>query len=284
MRGFSTLFFIFPSLFLIGYFIFVCIGFNTLITFTNSAGLLSFNFVGLENYAQQLYDAVFGLSFVNTLILAGVFIPTIILLGLFLAVLLDQKIRGKLLFRTIYLIPFAFPSVVTATLWVWMYYPDGPLNALFRAVGLNYFVTNWLGNPDVVLYSILIAVIWQLLGYIVLVLYSGIVSIPLSQKCAAEIDGAKGFRIYRRIIIPQMGKILLTAYAFCILYIIPIFDMPYILTRGGPGQSSYTLGIYMYKQSFMVSRYAYGAAIANSLFAIMILFMIPYFYFTMKRR
>jgi len=277
--NYTYLLFLLLPLVLVGYFVYVCIGFNFLISLTDStSGTLSFNFIGWKNYADLLTDSLFITSFINVLKMILVFIPTIISLGLFLAILLDQNIKGKLFFRTIYLLPFALPSVVTGTLWTWMYYPEGPVNAILKAVGLNLIVRDWLGDPNVVLYSIIIALIWQLLGYVVLILYSGIISLPISQRRAAEVDGAKGFKLYWYIIIPQIKGPLLMAYSFCVLYIVPLFDIPYVLTRGGPGTVSYTLAIYMYKQSFMISRFSYGAAIAAYLFIMMILLMVPYFY------
>jgi len=267
------------------FFIYVLIGWNFLISFTESRGLsISMNFVGFEQYFKAFRDPVFWTSLRNNLILIAVFIPSCILLGLLLAVMLDI-VGGRLegVFRTIFLAPFALSFVVTASMWAWMYnYSYGVINTLLKATGLST-VINWLGDPNIAIYSIIIALIWQFSGYASLVILAGIKSIPVSQINAARIDGASTINLYLKIIIPQIKPWIFSVFVVLMVFTLKAFDLIFVLTNGGPGVSTYVLALLMYRRAFFETDFPYGAALASILFILAMGVVIPYLWRSMRR-
>jgi len=267
------------------FFIYVLIGWNILISFTESRGLsISMNFVGFEQYFKAFRDPVFWTSLRNNLILIAVFIPSCILLGLLLAVMLDI-VGGRLegIFRTIFLAPFALSFVVTASMWAWMYnYSYGVINTLLKATGLSTAV-NWLGDPNIAIYSIIIALIWQFSGYASLVILAGIKSIPVSQINAARIDGASTINLYLKIIIPQIKPWIFSVFVVLMVFTLKAFDLIFVLTNGGPGVSTYVLALLMYRRAFFETDFPYGAALASILFILAMGVVIPYLWRSMRR-
>jgi glucose/mannose transport system permease protein len=257
------------------------------VSFSNWKGLApNYNIVGFANYAYIFSQQEFWVSLQNNLILILLFVPSSILLGLFLAVLLDNKVRGEGVFRTLYLLPFALSFVITASLWSWMYNVRiGVVNTLLKQAGLGFLQLDWIGNPDIAMYSIILALVWQFSGYTMLIFLAGIKSIPESQVMAAEVDGARGFSIYRRVIIPQLKSSVLATFVVLMVFALKAFDFIYILTGGGPaGYSTSVLPLYMFKETFARDHYAYGAAVASVLFVLVLIVAVPYLYFSFRRR
>jgi glucose/mannose transport system permease protein len=263
----------------------MAIGWNAIVSISDWKGLTeSYNLKGFQQYRKLLNDPIFWISLKNNLFLF-LFIPCSIGLGLFLAMMLDQKIRGEGVFRNIYLLPFALSFVVTATLWAWMYAPsNGVLNSLLRSLGLGSLASRWHTSESTVMWSILIAFLWQFSGYAMIILLAGMKSIPESQLWAARLDGASGFGLYRRVVIPQLKFSFLSAFVILMLYALKAFDFIWVLTSGGPGYSSYVLPVMMYKKTFESMRFAYGSAIANMLLAIVLVIVVPYLYWSYRRK
>jgi glucose/mannose transport system permease protein len=285
-EGTVALLVLLPSIALVGYFVYASIGWNVLVSFTNWDHLKpSYTIIGFKQYVSLFQDPVFWLSLENNLILILLFVPSSIALGLLLAVLLDNKVRGEGGFRTIYLLPFALSFVITGSLWAWMYNPtNGVINTLLRDVGLGFWTPMWAGDSSLAMYCIVIALIWQFSGYTMLLFLAGIKSIPESQVMAAEVDGARGFRLYGRIIIPQLKSSVLATFVIMMVFALKAFDFIYVLTGGGPGRSTYVLAYEMYETTFALDHWAYGAAIATVLFIIVMIIVVPYLYLSSRRR
>jgi glucose/mannose transport system permease protein len=199
------------------------------------------------------------------------------LIGLILAILLDQKIKGEGIFRTIYLLPFALSFVVTAALWAWMYSPrDGMINVLLDTLGLGFMKSGWITDSHVVMYCIIIALIWQFAGYSAIIFLAGIRAIPGSQIRAAKVDGASAFTLYRRIVVPQLKGSFVTAFIIFMCFALKAFDFIWVLNRGGPGYSSHILGVTMYKETFGLDRFAYGAAYATIILLLSLIIVVPF--------
>lgn len=269
---------------LVLYFVYGGLLWNTWVSFTNWRGLTpNYAFWGVANYTRLLGNTVFLISLKNTLILF-LTIPLCILVGFFVAVLLDQNLRGSGLARNLILIPYALSFVVTGTIWAWMYNPSkGGINTILQQLGFKQWQPMWHTSQDTVLYSIILALVWQFSGYAALVLFAGIRSIPEVQIRAALLEGASRMRIYRRIIIPQLRGAITTVAVVIMMYALRAFDFIWVLTGGGPGYASYTLSIMMYKEAFQATRFAYAAAIANVLLAISVALIVPYLYLTHRR-
>jgi glucose/mannose transport system permease protein len=281
----NTLLIFLPSLVLVGYFVYASIGWNVIVSLSDWKGLRpSYNIVGVAQYVSLTHDPVFWISFENNLLLIALFVPGSLLLGLFLAVLLNAKVRAESTFRTVYLLPFALSFVITASLWAWMYNPSiGVINTLLEKAGLGFLRSGWSTDSSVAMYSIILALIWQFSGYTMLVFLAGIRSIPESQIMAATVDGASSLVLYRRIIIPQLRFSALAAFVVLMVFALKAFDFIFILTGGGPGYSTYVLPLMMYSETFSMTHFAYGAAIATILFAVVMVVVVPYLYMTSRK-
>lgn len=281
----NTLLVFLPSLILVGYFVYASIGWNAIVSLSDWKGLRpSYNIVGLSQYAYLSHDPVFWTSLENNLLLISLFVPGSLFLGLFLAILLDAKVRAENTFRTIYLLPFALSFVITAALWAWMYNPSiGVINTLFEKIGLGFLKSGWTTDSSIAMYSVILALIWQFSGYTMLVFLAGIRSIPESQIMAARVDGASSLNLYKRIVIPQLKFSALAAFVVLMVFALKAFDFIFILTGGGPGYSTYVLPLMMYRETFSMTHFAYGAAIATLLFVIVMMVVVPYLYMSSRR-
>jgi glucose/mannose transport system permease protein len=289
-EGTTALFFLLPSIALVGYFVYVTIGWNVIVSLSAWLELRpDYNFVGLSNYAYIFSQSTFWISLENNLLLILLFVPSSILLGLLLAILLNSKLKVEGVFRTVYLLPFSLSFVITASLWAWMYNPGPPtgvINSLLNRVGLSFLKNiTWTNNSSLALYCVIIALVWQFSGYTMLIFLAGIKSIPESQVMAAEVDGASGSRLYTRIIIPQLKSSALAAFVILMVFALKAFDFIFVLTGGGPaGTSTYVLPLLMYKTTFGQDFYAYGAAVATVLFVLVMIIVIPYLYMAFRRK
>jgi glucose/mannose transport system permease protein len=158
------------------------------------------------------------------------------------------------------------------------------MNTLLSGIGLGPWTPNWIGDPRIAIYSVILALTWQFSGYTMLLFLAGIRSIPESQVMAAEVDGAGGFRLYRRIIIPQLKSSVLATFVIMMVFALKSFDFIYVLTGGGPGESTYVLAYQMYEVTFASDHWAYGAAIGTVLFIIVMIIVVPYLYLSSRRR
>lgn len=281
----ATLLVFLPSLILVGYFVYASIGWNVIVSLSDWRGLRpSYNIVGVFQYESLFHDPVFWISLENNLLLISLFVPGSLLLGLFLAILLNAKVRAESTFRTIYLLPFALSFVITAALWAWMYNPSiGVINSLFARIGLGFLESGWVTDSSIAMYSIVLALIWQFSGYTMLVFLAGIRSIPESQMMAARVDGASSVKLYRHIVIPQLKFPALAAFVVLMVFALKAFDFIFILTGGGPGYSTYVLPLLMYRETFSMTHFAYGAAIATLLFAVVMAVVVPYLHASSRR-
>ncbi len=282
----QTLIVVLPILLLIFFFFYYCVGWNVFISFTDWKGFIpSRNLVGIRNYQKLFTDSIFWISLKNNLLLILIFVPGVVLLGLLFAILLDQKVKAENFFRTVYLLPFAMSFVVTATLWTWMYSPkEGTINVLLDRLGLEALGSGWITEPGIVMYCIIAALIWQFAGYSVIIFLGGIRSIPDAQTEAARMDGASSLTLYTRIIIPQLRGSFLTAVIVFMCFALKAFDFIWVLNKGGPGYSSHILGVAMYKETFVLDKYAYGAAYSSIIFLLSVAIVLPILYQIHGRR
>jgi multiple sugar transport system permease protein len=218
-------------------------------------------FVGLENYRFLLKDQRFWNALSNTVYFTGVSVFLELLLGLGVAVLLDRTFKAKGLMRSIVLIPWAIPTVVTAKMWEWMYNSDfGVFNYVLGAS------INWLGSPFLALNAAVLMDVWKTTPFVSLLLLAGLQSIPRDLYQAARIDGASDWTIFRRISLPLLKPVLLVVIIFRTLDAFRVFDAIYVLTGGGPANTTETVSIYAYKVLFQTLQFGYGSSIAVAVF------------------
>ncbi|MDD3656792.1 MAG: sugar ABC transporter permease [Atribacterota bacterium] len=269
---------ILPGLIIIFIFYYIFTGWNFIISLTDWEGFIpSYNIIGLKNYIQLFHDSLFWISLKNNILLIVLFVPGVIIIGLLMAILLDQNVKGEGIFRSIYLLPFSLSFVVTATLWSWMYSPrDGIINFILQKMNLESFQQGWITSPQLVMYCIIIALIWQFAGYSCIIFLAGIRSIPQTQIAAARVDGASNITIYRRIILPQLKASFITSFIVFMCFALKAFDFIWVLNRGGPGYSSHILGITMFKETFSFDRFAYGASYSTIILLLSMVIVIPF--------
>jgi ABC-type sugar transport system permease subunit len=227
-------------------------------------------FIGLANYIQLLTkDKIFLKALGNTtlFVLLGMGIgPT---LGLLTALMLNQKVRFRTLFRTAYFLPVMTSLVVVATIWRILYNKQGLLNMIL--VGLGMSPIGWLSDPNWALFSIVIASVWQGFGFETVIFLAALQGIPQELYEAAMIDGANNFQRFGYITIPSLRSVIVFVYIYGIIGSYQVFDQVFVMTSGGPVYSTTTIVHYLYTR-FQDLRLGYSSAIAYILFLILVIF------------
>ncbi len=279
-RKMQILLFILPAIVLVGLFVYGFTAYTIQVSLTSWRDIgFGGTFVGLKNYIRLFTtDRVFKISMINTLKLTAIFIGVTIPLGLLLAVLLDLKIKGKSIYRLIFLLPLSFSFVASASMWTWMFSPNiGSINAFLRVLGMEALTQPWITSEKQAIVCIAIAYIWQFSGFSTLVYYAGISGVPPEISEAAKIDGATTFQRYTKVIIPMQRPATLTVLMILLMYSLRVFDLVWLMTGGGPGTSSEILSTFMYRTAFSRNRFGYGASIGTIMFVLSMIIVIPFF-------
>ena len=223
----------------------------------------SMDFIGLDNYLVLLGDPAFWSALRNNLIWAVVGTAAPIVIGLPLAIILWSGARFRLAFRAMYFLPVILPSVVIGIIWGWIYNPIfGPLNSLLEAVGLGDLARGWLGDPSTALLAVLVAAVWATFGMIVVFFLAGLQGIDTNLIDAARVDGANAWQRTRHVILPGIAPIFTFVLTITLVGAFSVFDIVYVMTRGGPGTATEVLAGYSYKMAFSRNFAGYGAAIS----------------------
>ncbi len=250
-----------PGLFLFVFAILAPICLSVYYGFTDYSGMGSYNFIGLENYKNLFHDAAFGTALRNSLLLAIGFIFIQHPLAIIVAAVLDKLGgKGENFFRCVYFIPNVISVAVIAYLWKFIYNPDfGLLNNIIKAFGGKGDI-NWL-RYDMAIWSVLIVLIWHGFGWGMLIYYTGIKNIDPVLYEAAEIDGANKVQTFLRITLPQMKPVIQVNVTMAVISALKQMETVYLLTNGGPGNSTQFAANYLYQQAFKAYKYGYGNAI-----------------------
>jgi raffinose/stachyose/melibiose transport system permease protein len=222
-------------------------------------------FVNIKNYLNLFQDVNknFYPSALHSLILAGLSVFIQLPLSLTLALLLNAGIKGEKTYRTIYFIPVIISTVIIGELWKKIYHPTyGILNVFLNVIGAGSLAKEWLGSTQTALFAAFIPMIWQYIGYHMLLMYTSAKAISRDIYEAALVDGASGVTIAFRITIPQMIPMLKACTIFAIIGSLKSFDLIYILTKGGPMGATEVPSTLMYNEIFTRYAYGYGSAIA----------------------
>jgi multiple sugar transport system permease protein len=219
-------------------------------------------FVGAENYLRLLADARFWNALANTAYFTAVSVALELGLGLAVALLLRRAFRGRALVYAVVLIPWAVPTVVTARMWEWMYNADyGVINYILGVP------INWLGSPGWAMHAAILMDVWKSTPFVALLLLAGLQSIPAELYHAASVDGASRWTMFRRLTLPQLAPLMLVVLILRTIDAFRVFDAIYVLTGGGPANSTETLSIYAYKVLFQTLEFGYGSTLAVTVLA-----------------
>ena len=244
--------YILPMIVLSFVLVYYCIINTVVVSLTDWDGMTDvFHFVALKNYIKMFKDHVFWTSVVNNLIffVGTVFIQA--LLGFVLAVLLKKKLPGSNVFKAIYFMPIAMAtSIITAIFRIIMDPTNGALNQFLRAIHLNGFAVNWLGDPKIALVSVIIVNIFQWMGFSMITYYAGLMSLPDDVYEAAKIDGAGFWRTTFSVTLPMLKGTTNVLIILGIVGSLKTFDIVKLLTGGGPGRSTTVMNTYLYEKAF----------------------------------
>ncbi|MCZ8280417.1 MAG: carbohydrate ABC transporter permease [Alphaproteobacteria bacterium] len=218
-------------------------------------------FVGLDNYVFVLQDPLFWESFSQALIWTGWSTVLQALIGVGLAMLLHQPLKGMNAFRGLLLFPYIVPTVVIALNWRWLFNSEiGIVNHLLMSAGIIDDRIAWLSTPTMAMASAILLNVWKYTPFVVIVVLARLQTIPTELYDAAKVDGAGPFRRFRDITLPQLAEVLAVVIVFRTIWTFNKFEEIYLLTRGGPGTSTYNLALYAFDQSIANLRMGVGAA------------------------
>ncbi|PPA69147.1 carbohydrate ABC transporter permease [Jeotgalibacillus proteolyticus] len=230
-------------------------------------GFSDMEFIGLANFREALGDPIFWQSLKNNLYVVAASVFGQVPIALFFALLLNRKLKGGKIFRTIGFMPVVISTVIISLVWGMMYNSrNGLFNQLLGAVGLESWAQNWLGDPKWAMISVCITIIWQFIGLYLIIFLAGLQNIPDELYEAAEIDGASGFKKTLNITLPMMKETIIVAVILCISGSLRTFDLIYVMTSGGPGHSTEVLAMYMFDQTFSSTRFGYGSTLSIFIF------------------
>jgi multiple sugar transport system permease protein len=227
--------------------------------------ILSFHeqrFIGLDNFAFLLTDARFWAALGHTLYFAAVAVSTELVLGLGCALLLNASFKGRGIVRAAVLVPWAIPTVVSAQLWAHLFNPEGGLlPALLPGKDINF-----LGTPGYAMHAAILVDVWKTTPFVTLLLLAGLQTLPKDVYAAARIDGASRARIFWSITLPLLRPTIAVTLVFRALDALRVFDAVYVLTGGGPANTTETLSIYAYKTLMRSGDFGYGSTLAVATF------------------
>ena len=248
-------------------------------SFTNWNGFNpNYDFVGFANFAKILTDRLFLNAIINTTIwmVAAILVPT--LLGLGLALLIDRSVPGSTIFKSVFYLPICLSAVVVGQIWIWIYQSDwGLLNTVIEMVSGHKLQLAWLASPDTALGSVIAAWSWQQTGLSMVIYLAGLTSIPDDLLEVCEIEGASSWQRIRLVVIPLLTPATIVVIALSVINSLKGFDILYIMTGGGPFNTSDTLAMHMYNESFKKYYMGYGSAISVVLFLIALTIICIYF-------
>jgi len=267
-RTYAGYFFVSPAALLIVVFSIVAIVVSFYISFFQWDILSDKHpFVGLANYRQALGgDNLFWIALGNTAYYVVFVVPGITVLGFGLALIANEALFGRAIFRTIYFLPSITPMVVIALIWIWLYTPDGLLNTILGALGLPQ--PNWLSDPNTAMPAIIVMSIWQAVGYYTAIYMAGLADIPQDFYDAAKVDGANRLQEVRHITIPLLRNVTIFVTVTLAIAAFQMFTQVYVMTQGGPVNATETMQAIIYKNAFRYFKMGYASAISWLLFLV----------------
>ena len=219
--------------------------------------------VGLGNYIEAATDPKYWPALWHNVIYAVGTVAGKILLGLGLALVLNSGLRGRVIFRTLLFIPVVMSFVVIGILWTWIYaYSNGLLNTILDAVGLSLLKKDWLGDPKVALLAVMGVDVWKWFGFHMVLFLAGLQSIPAEMYEAARIDGANRWQLFRYMTLPLLAPITVVNVVLAASGAFNVFDVVYVMTQGGPANSSEVAMTYVYRVGFNFYQFGYASALS----------------------
>lgn len=282
LRPFKALFFILPAF--IFYILFLVIPIIQTVQFSlfewdGASPVMTF--IGIDNYIRMLHDEIFWKALGHNLFWIAFTISIPVFLGLILALLVRSRgIRGALIFRVTYFMPVIVSLVAVGIVWNWMYHPSfGIINTMLQKIGLSKLALDWLGNEHTVMLSLVTAGSWTYYGFCMVIFMAALQGIDKSYYEVAKLEGASVLQTFFQITIPLMKSTITLLVINSLIGSFKVFDIIYLMTKGGPYHSSEVIATYMFDSAFRLNEVGYGAAISISLAIIIALCSIIYIRF-----
>jgi len=273
-----------PSFAVILVFVYGFILWTIYLSFTHSRMLPVYQITGFDSYERLFGQPSWWMALKNIAIFGILYVGICMALGLALAILLDQKIRIEGVLRPIYLYPMAVSFIVTGTAWKWFLNPGTGLEKTMQDWGWTSFHFDWLVNADMAIYTIVIAGVWQAAGFCMAMFLAGLRGIDGEILKAAQIDGASTYATYRRIVIPALRPVFLSAFIVLTHMAIKSYDLVIALTGGGPGNATELPSTFMYSYTFTRNQMSVGAASAVIMLMTVAAIIVPYLYSELRER
>lgn len=298
-----------PSVIAIAIFVYGFIAWTGYVSLSAWNGITpDYTFVGLENYRTLFNTGRFQTDLRNTIIFTLFFVTLTLFAGLALALMVDARVRGESIFRSIYLFPMALSFIVTGVAMAWLFTPGNykggdptGINILLHNLGLNFFQSGWITDASiwpnggwypewsktrigisVALLPVILAATWQMSGFTMAMYLAGLRSIPDEIREAARVDGANEWQLLRHIIMPQLTPVTLSAVIVLGHVSLKAFDLIMTMTGGGPGNATEVLSVLMYEITFKANKVAEGSAVAMVMLIAVAVLIIPYLWSNMR--
>jgi glucose/mannose transport system permease protein len=255
-----------------------CMLWTVRLSFTSSKLLPTLDFVGLEQYERLLGNARFLISVQNVVIFGALFLIGCLVLGFLLAVFIDQRVRVEGTLRTIYLYPHAMSFIVTGLVWQWFLNPTLGLQKLVQDAGWQSFTFDWLVNKQMVVYTLVIAGIWQFVGLIMAILLAGLRGVEEDLWKAARVDGIPTWRVYVSIVLPILRPMVITSTVLLAIAVVKVYDLVVAMTNGGPGTSSEMPAKFVMDHLFERANVGLAMACATFMLITVIAVLAPWLY------
>ncbi len=276
-----------PSILAVMLFVYGFIGWTARVSVSAWKGLLpDYTFVGADNFTALASDPRFEIDITNTAIFTVVFILGCLAIGLGLAVLLDKGVRAEGFYRSLFLFPMAISFIVTGVVWRWLMNPAqgdrlSGLNLLFDKVGLDFLINKWYATPTWGIAAVALPAVWQMSGYTMALYLAGLRAVPESLREAARVDGASELQLYRRVIMPLLWPVTLSAVIILGHISLKIFDL--IIALAGKQVALDVPATYMWTTTFDGFFFGRGAAIGMVLLVSVAILVVPYLWFTLRQ-
>ncbi|SFB76412.1 carbohydrate ABC transporter permease [Massilia yuzhufengensis] len=245
---------------------------------TSSRTFSSDNFIGFAQYAR-LFDNERWLISLNNLALYGaLFIVACMVLGFLLAAFIDQDVRGEGFLRTVFLYPYAMSFIATGLVWQWMLAPGAGIEGAVQRLGLTDFRFDWLVDQEMVIYTIVIAAVWQASGLVMAMMLAGLRGVDPEIYKAARLDGIPAWRVYLQIVLPMLGPTVATVFLLLCTAVVKLYDAVVAMTGGGPGTASEVPAKFIMDHLFLRSNIALASAGAVTLLIPVLALLAPYAY------
>jgi len=272
-----------PSVLASFVYVFLFCAWTVWLSFSDSTLLPDLSYGGIKHYIALWHNFRWTIAYRNLFKFGWLYVCGSLAIGMVLAVLIDQRVRGEAVWRSVLLYPLAISFVVTGTVWRWIFNPTTGIQAFVRGLGWTDFQFGWILDRDLAIYTIVVTGIWQASGFAMVLLLAGLRSVDQDLIKAAQIDGASMARIYFRIVLPSIRPIIVAVVVILLQFAIKTFDLVQAQTGGGPGLATNVPAIYVYDLMFQRGQIAEGAGAAVMILLALAFLLVPYAIWSNRR-